>query len=73
MASKVTWELCRTESRPYSLETRCESCRAPFTKKQRVWVREEQVSWFRGEDEVTFYCLSCGSRQKAEEASDGKG
>lgn len=37
----------------------CSVCKQKFEKKQKIVIHEEQISWFRGDDNVTAYCLNC--------------
>lgn len=39
----------------------CKTCGTKFCRDQLMCVIETQVNWFRGDDEVDFYCEGCAS------------
>ncbi|GAI26522.1 unnamed protein product [marine sediment metagenome] len=39
--------------------TSCNKCARRFVKGEEFCIRETQVSWFRGDDEVVVLCADC--------------
>jgi hypothetical protein len=46
------------------------NCKQGFDKKDRFQVRETQVSWFRGDDEVDFRHIQCPTEARRQLATE---
>jgi hypothetical protein len=42
----------------------CEYCKKPIAPSEPMAMREIQVSWFRGDDEVEYYHQACWGKFK---------
>jgi len=42
----------------------CSMCGKKFIKKEVFFVRETKTTWFRGDDEVDFFCVDCSKGGK---------
>ena len=51
-----------TESSPGI--TSCSVCGKEFKKGEQFMRMEEKRGWFRGDDEVSGYCLPCWNKKK---------
>ena len=54
---KINWLKATIFNRPGA--SICDGCGKKFVKGELFVVRETKVSWFRGEDEVDFFCKKC--------------
>lgn len=64
---KISWTKTKAESYPGCFKSQCASCGHVFNKGEPLLVRTEEVSIFRGDDEVSFYHLYCDPRNKQPE------
>jgi len=55
--AKTDWSKATIFNRPGA--KKCEACNKTFVKNITFAVRETKISWFRGEDEVSFFCRDC--------------
>lgn len=61
---KMTAEKSRTQNRPGCLGKPCDGgCGHVFARNEVLFTQETQVNWFRGDDEVAFYCESCAKEK----------
>uniref|UniRef100_A0A6M3IXV7 HNH endonuclease n=1 Tax=viral metagenome TaxID=1070528 RepID=A0A6M3IXV7_9ZZZZ len=56
------WEKTSRQERP-GIKA-CTGCARPFGKKEVFRLRETQVNWFRGDDEVEALCPACYVKEK---------
>lgn len=70
MKPKISWTFHKEHCGNSCAKT-CESCGKRLAKNKPMFVREERCGWFRGDDEVLFFCSSCGTRKKQEEREQG--
>lgn len=55
--AKTNWSKATIFNRPGA--KKCEKCNKNFVKNEIFSVRETKISWFRGEDKVSFFCRDC--------------
>lgn len=46
------------------MRQKCNACERIIRSSEIRWVIETQVSWFRGDDEVEFFCVECAKSTK---------
>ncbi len=51
------WEIWTRENRPGC--THCQKCGIEFGRREKFFLRETQVSWMRGDDEVEYFHERC--------------
>ncbi len=56
---EIEWQQCPKDPQ---YQAKCADC-GEMPKKWRATITE-QTSWFRGDDEVTFLCISCAMKRK---------
>ncbi len=54
-----TWTTGNRKNRPAIENHNCDHCNDTFIENEQVIIRETQVNYFRGDDEVEFFHYSC--------------
>lgn len=57
MSDMITYSKETTSMRP-AAKRGCNNCGHKFLTKERFVVKETKVNWFRGDDEVEFFCTA---------------
>ena len=58
-SEKVTYSKETIFNRPYAKKAGCSLCKCRFEKSELFVVKETKLTWFRGDDEVEFFCTAC--------------